>query len=189
MNHPLYSHYIWVYMFFTILGQNWWQDQKNKSFPPVRCISVAIFYLLWPLSRMWNFFGKPSFQFCLYCYCKIKIISRRYCRSSRPEVFYKKGVLRNLIKFTGKHLCQSLFFIKETLAQVFSCEFCQISKITIFTQNTSGGCFCYWYENISIATYSTSFYCHRGNNSTANFINFSIVLKGISPPNFILFRI
>ena len=33
-------------------------------------------------------------------------------RSSRPEVFYKKGVLRNFIKFTGKHLCQSLFFNK-----------------------------------------------------------------------------
>ena len=27
-----------------------------------------------------------------------------------PEVFYKKGVLRNFAKFTGKHLCQSLFF-------------------------------------------------------------------------------
>ena len=25
-------------------------------------------------------------------------------RSSRPEVFLKKGVLRNFAKFTGKHL-------------------------------------------------------------------------------------
>ena len=33
-------------------------------------------------------------------------------RSSRPEVFCIKGVLRDLTKFTGKHLCQSLFFIK-----------------------------------------------------------------------------
>ena len=33
-------------------------------------------------------------------------------RSSRPEVFCKKGVLRNFTKFTGKHLCQSLFLIK-----------------------------------------------------------------------------
>ena len=31
-------------------------------------------------------------------------------RSSRPEVFSKKDVLRNFTKFTGKHLCQSLFF-------------------------------------------------------------------------------
>ena len=33
-------------------------------------------------------------------------------RSSRPEVFCKKGVLRNFVKLTGKHLCQSLFFNK-----------------------------------------------------------------------------
>ena len=33
-------------------------------------------------------------------------------RSSRPEVFCKKGVLRNFAKFTGKHLCNSLFFNK-----------------------------------------------------------------------------
>ena len=47
-----------------------------------------------------------------------------------PEVFYKKGVLWNFTRFTGKHLCQSL-------AQVFFCEFCGISKNT-FLQNTSG---------------------------------------------------
>ena len=32
--------------------------------------------------------------------------------SSRPEVFCKKTVHRNFAKFTGKHLCQSLFLIK-----------------------------------------------------------------------------
>ena len=36
-----------------------------------------------------------------------------------------------------------LFIKKETLAQVFSCEFCKISKKEhLFLQNTSGGCFC-----------------------------------------------
>ena len=64
-------------------------------------------------------------------------------RSSRPEVFCKKGVPRNFAKFTGKHLCQRFFFnkvaglacnfiIKESLAQVFSCKFCEISKNTFF---------------------------------------------------------
>ena len=33
-------------------------------------------------------------------------------KSRRPEVFYKKSVLRNFAKFTGKHMCQSLFFNK-----------------------------------------------------------------------------
>ena len=31
-------------------------------------------------------------------------------RSSHPEVFCKKGVLRNFANFTRKHLCKSLFF-------------------------------------------------------------------------------
>ena len=33
-------------------------------------------------------------------------------RSSCPEVFCKKGVLKYFAKFTGKHLCQSPFFDK-----------------------------------------------------------------------------
>ena len=51
----------------------------------------------------------------------------------------KKTVIKNLTKHTGKHLCQSIFLIKlqaetcnfikqEALAQVFSCEFCEIFK-------------------------------------------------------------
>ena len=54
-------------------------------------------------------------------------------RSRRLEVFFRKGVLRNFAKFTGKRPCQSLFFKKkETLTKVFSCEFCKISKSTFF---------------------------------------------------------
>ena len=42
-----------------------------------------------------------------------QIVAYEYIsRSSRSELFYKKGVLRNLAKFTGKDLCQSLFFNK-----------------------------------------------------------------------------
>ena len=35
-----------------------------------------------------------------------------YNQKQPPEVFLRKGVLRNFAKFTGKHLCQSLFFNK-----------------------------------------------------------------------------
>ena len=31
---------------------------------------------------------------------------------SRPELFYKKAVLKNFTKSTGKHLSQNLFFNK-----------------------------------------------------------------------------
>ena len=44
--------------------------------------------------------------------CLKKCFEKTLFRSSRPEVFCKKVVLRNFAKFTGKHLCQSLFFIK-----------------------------------------------------------------------------
>ena len=33
-------------------------------------------------------------------------------RSSGPQAFCKKGILRNFTKLTGKRLCQSLFFNK-----------------------------------------------------------------------------
>ena len=42
----------------------------------------------------------------------LKQVKSMYKKRSRPEVFCKKGALRNFAKFTGKHLCQSLFFNK-----------------------------------------------------------------------------
>ena len=84
-------------------------------------------------------------------------ISHRFCinsifRSSHPEVLCEKGVLRNFAKFAGKNLCQSLFFNKvagaaynfnkkEALAQVFSCEFSDISKNTFFYRTPLRNCF------------------------------------------------
>ena len=70
-------------------------------------------------------------------------------RSSHQRFSVKKDVLRNFSKFTEKHLCQSLFFNKvaglrleasnfikkETLAQVFSREFYEISKSIFLTEH------------------------------------------------------
>ena len=36
----------------------------------------------------------------------------QYDQNQPTEAFYKKGVLKNLTKFAGKHLCQSLFLNK-----------------------------------------------------------------------------
>ena len=65
-------------------------------------------------------------------------------RSSCPELFCKKGVLRNFTNLQ-ENTCatvsfliklhawgQNLFFKKETRAQVCSCEFYEISKSTFF---------------------------------------------------------
>ena len=53
-------------------------------------------------------------------------------RSSRQDVFCKKGVLKKFAKFTGKH--RARVSVPEALAQMFSCEFCKISKSTFFTK-------------------------------------------------------
>ena len=46
--------------------------------------------------------------------------------SSNRRCSIKKGVLKNFVKFTAKHLCQGL-------GQMFSCEFCEIFRNTFFT--------------------------------------------------------
>ena len=59
-------------------------------------------------------------------------------RSGHWRCSVKKRVLKNFAKFTGKHLCQSLFsnnVSSQSLALVFSCEFCEISKNTFFTEH------------------------------------------------------
>ena len=82
----------------------------------------------------------------------LKVSKEAEYRSSRPEVFYKKGVLRNFAKFVGKHLCQSLFFNKvaglrpATLLKKKLWHRClpvNFEKFlrTPFLQNISGGCF------------------------------------------------
>ena len=51
-------------------------------------------------------------------------------------VFCEKCVLRNFTKFTGKHLCWSLFFNKEkTMTKVFSDKVWKISKNNFFTEH------------------------------------------------------
>ena len=79
-----------------------------------------------------------------------KVRSSHNDRSSRPEVFCKKGVLRNLTKFTWKHLCQSLSFQRLKLATLLKkrlwhrCFPVNFAKLlgTPFFQNISSSCFC-----------------------------------------------
>ena len=39
----------------------------------------------------------------------------KFLRSSRLEVFYKKGIPKNFAKVTGKYMCQILFFGEVTV--------------------------------------------------------------------------
>ena len=55
----------------------------------------------------------------LKMYIQLRAIRKtlKTIRSSRAEVFCKRGVLKNFIKFTEKHLRWSLFFNKVTALQ------------------------------------------------------------------------
>ena len=98
-----------------------------------------------PFHNSSRWFKRTPLQLFLdnYLWDSEELFSRKlpkllFYRSSRTEVFCKKVLLQILRQFPGKHLCQSLFFNKffflfskkETLAEVFSCEFCEICKST-----------------------------------------------------------
>ena len=55
-----------------------------------------MFFICWILFVSWTFF----------------IVLSIYSSSSHQRYSIKIGVLKNFVKFTGKHLCQSLFFNK-----------------------------------------------------------------------------
>ena len=83
--------------------------------------------------------------------------NKLFFRSSCPEVFYKKEVLKKFKNFTGINLCRSLFFDevatlfkKQTPAQVLSCEFCETFKNTLFRKH--------------IRTTASVFFSQIGNN-------------------------
>ena len=92
------------------------------------------------LTKYFNQMPKPKKKsFC--------ILKDLIDRSSHRKCFARKGALRNFAKLRGKHLVlDSLFLInlqasvcnfikKETLALLFSCEFCEISKNTFFKEH------------------------------------------------------
>ena len=72
---------------------------------------------------------------------------KSYSQKRLPDVFYKKGVLKNFAKFIGKHLCQSLSFnkfagrrpaalLKERLwHKCFPVNFAKILRTPFFTKH------------------------------------------------------
>ena len=72
-----------------------------------------------------------------------------FCEASKMFVLIFFHNLEAAKKITGKH-CACNFIKKKTLAQMFSCEFCKISKNTyLFLQNTS--------EQLLLLTYTFFF--------------------------------
>ena len=91
-------------------------------------------------------FYRTSLDKC-FCICSHALYSGYSTdRGSRSQIFFIIGALKNFAKFTGKHLCGSLFkktllkdfikkFIKNRLQHSYSSEFCKFFK-NIFLQST-----------------------------------------------------
>ena len=118
----------------------------------------------------------------------VKLVQYMKLRSSHPEVFLEKGVLKICSKFTGKRPCQSAVSIK------FLCKFIEIALWhwcspvnllhifrTPFLKNTSGRLFLETFVTISFGStrcrcvlsehfhrchhhYFIHFYCHQQNH-------------------------
>ena len=61
-----------------------------------------------------------------------------YSQKQPLEVFCKNGVLRSFTKFTGKHLCQSLFLMKLHLSlrrRCFPVNFVEFLRTHFFTEH------------------------------------------------------
>ena len=97
-------------------------ESVATDFPATKIVAVLVYD--------WVLYDFSSVIFS----SKVNIINYSLLsRSNRPDVFCKKGVLRNFAA------CN--FIKKETLAQVFSCQFCKISKNTFSYRTPLDECF------------------------------------------------
>ena len=107
------------------------------------------------------------------CNGKIKLITHLCCpfrtnyRSNHQRYSMKIGVFRNFTKFIGKCLYQSHFLNKvaglQTLVQVLSCEFREISENTFFTERlwATASVIIWIFTDFCIVTVSTKFVAQR----------------------------
>ena len=81
------------------------------------------------------FFFKIALGMMLFS-CRVNICSAKAFPETTSRSNHQR-VLENFANFTGKHLCWShlQLYLKETLAQMFSCEICDIFKNTCFIEH------------------------------------------------------
>ena len=102
----------------------------------------------------------------ILCTLRLKLTRSSYLRGSMKKMFLK--ILQN----SQENTCVRVFFLiklpqacnfinKETLAQVFSCKFCDISKNTFFTKHLweiAPGLQIHWNWNIQFLSLKNQFY-------------------------------
>ena len=111
-----------------------------------------------PSGNFWFY----SWLIFVYFVCYVYLQFLPSYRSCRPEGFWKKGVLENLTKFTGKRLCQSLFFNKvadlmpATLLKkrlwhrCFAVNFAKFLRTLFLTEHLRGLLLCWLFKKPAI---------------------------------------
>ena len=119
----------------------------------------------------------------------VKLVQYMKLRSSHPEVFLEKGVLKICSKFTGKRPCQSAVSIK------FLCKFIAIALWhwcspvnllhifrTPFLKNTSGRLFLETFVTYFIWKYWMPVCTFRTFSSLSSSLFYSLLLSSAKPP-------
>ena len=76
------------------------------------CVDFMVDLTPFYLNKGYLFHNKIYYLDKIYlCFAKIRFSKHTVCRSSRPEVFCKKDVLRKFAKFTGKDTCTRVSFL------------------------------------------------------------------------------
>ena len=95
---------------------NFFSEAFNREYPHSRTNNnFGLVLLSWfvKICIYIKVYLRMHFQAFRLFFSTIYLVSIIYLfRSSRPKVYCKKGVLGKFAKFTGKHLCQTLFFNK-----------------------------------------------------------------------------
>ena len=106
-------------------------ESSQQQLTASRCLTSAmlVVYLLYRVPIVHRY-RTPQLLSCITHTLIFQKNNDVWFRSSRPAVFCKKVVLGNFAKFTGKHLCQSLFINKVAA-----------SGLQLHQKRDSGRCF------------------------------------------------
>ena len=91
--------------------------ETEKLFHPKQLIYCFLFFIRYYLLDC--VMSKAGLRLIYICF-KAQIVEIGMVRSSRLQIFFKIGVLKNFAIFTGKHLCLCLF---NKVAGLKSCNF------------------------------------------------------------------
>ena len=99
-------------------------------FAPFSSVSIVAFEqppVYWGISIAFVFVFNAFLCLFIHFVCKIQtakhyitmaILFRNIWRSSHPEVFLEKGVLKICSEFTGEHPCQNMILIKQNVISI-----------------------------------------------------------------------